>query len=231
MSPSDGNIHRRKDDAQLPAVAEHCAKTSTPFWPLGGARAPWFAWSYFAPQRAPRLSQNQESATTFRSLKPLCQRHGGPAGVRRSDTICVYCNTACAGDCWGKQQDKEIGRLKRKLVEVEAREERLLKQANTREEGHIVSLVNCYTELDTALLFLPAPGCSCPPPPPSPPSPPPLARVKRSTKWREKVREKVREQVRGKVREKVRDKVRERLREKFVNKFVNKSVNKFVNKT
>ena len=126
--------------------------------PSGGARAPWFAWSYFAPQRAPRLSQNQESATTFRSLKPLCQRHCGPAGVRRSDTICVYCNTACAGDCWGKQQDKEIGRLKRKLVEVEAREERLLKQANTREEGHIVSLVNCYTELDTALLFLPAPG-------------------------------------------------------------------------
>ena len=30
-------------------------------WPRG---APGFAWSYFAPQRVPRLSQSQESATT-----------------------------------------------------------------------------------------------------------------------------------------------------------------------
>ena len=31
MLASDANIHRRKDDAQLPAVAEQCAKTSPPF--------------------------------------------------------------------------------------------------------------------------------------------------------------------------------------------------------
>ena len=30
-------------------------------WPRG---APGFAWSYFAPQRVPRLSQSQENATT-----------------------------------------------------------------------------------------------------------------------------------------------------------------------